>query len=737
MSKQYWVGEFFVDLSRNQISQHYQSQTLPPKALLVLTHLAENRGKVISYDELLDAVWPNSVVTPNTLQRSIAQLRKALGEDSRAQGIIKTHSKQGYSLECDVSWSDQGRPGEVVNTDHALRDSLGENVGSHNEELPEVEGSQIDDGVNTPDEYNSSQSESRLSRGIKNSTKNYWILAAVIALVLLIVLPQDPQDNAQLHFNDLRYLTATDDKEYGGSYSPDGQFILFRRYYNPACINNIWAKNVTTFEEVVLTKERGTYGSHSLSADGSNLVFIKQEDCTKPVTQKTCYKLMSLDFKQALLHPQTPRELLHCQNSAIKKPVWLDGQHIAMMQKEEHNWRLIRFSVDTQSSTTLYEIEDGNIISFDYSVEREMLAVTSRKNDGAQYIEMLSADGEVKSSHKIRLPADVRRYLSVHANFFPHTDKLIFGDGSSLYTMTYDGDVHRQDFQLIDSAGGPTVSPDGRRILLINGRYDSDVARLSFSDSQQPHKNKAELSVFERSISHEDNANFQPGGSLVAFVSRRTGNEQVWLTGEGRTQVISQFPKGNFIRNLRWDPSGTSLLILANQELHQMFLHSDPIPFNFPYPIDYLFHWDNVKQLVIANIQVNGITEFVEIDLSSLEYKVINGKRVNWAVKSPQGPLIFIDHFGRFWQKGAVEDKLIEPLTGQGSSKRFLVENSRVYGINKQDQLWSYDLDSGEFEILADVPTEIDYMEDINDGEILVSVVVSAKKEVIEVSVTH
>lgn len=82
LTKAYWVGKFLVDLSRNQISHNQDVQTLPPKALQVLTYLAQNSGRVVSHDELLNQVWANTVVTPNTLQRSIAQLRKAFGETS-------------------------------------------------------------------------------------------------------------------------------------------------------------------------------------------------------------------------------------------------------------------------------------------------------------------------------------------------------------------------------------------------------------------------------------------------------------------------------------------------------------------------------------------------------------------------------------------------------------------------------------------------------------------------------
>lgn len=734
MSKQYWIGEFFVDLSRNQISQHYQSQTLPPKALLVLTHLAENHGKVVSYDELLDKVWLNAVVTPNTLQRSIAQLRKALGENSKVEGIIKTHAKQGYSLECDVTWSDDGQLSATGISDSSVKGPLGDEQQTGTDNYPKEDTLPDANGHNLP------HSEQSVGPVEKTSKKTFWVATVVVVLVLVFSLSQFQINTAPLKFSDLRYLTATDDKEYGGTYSPDGNYILFSRYYDKVCINNIWAKNADTLQEILLTKERGTYGSHSLSANSKTLVFIKQEDCTKPVTQNICYKLMSLDFEQALLQPQTARELLHCQNSAIKKPVWIDDQHIALLQKEEQHWRLIRFSTEDKSSSTLYEIEGGNIVGFAYSAEHQLLAVTSRKNDGLQYIEMLSLQGELISSHQIRLPEGTRRYLSVQPNFVPNTEKLIFGDGTDLYTLSFDGEVYRENFQLNKSAGGPFVHPQGDRILLIAGRYDSDVARLSIPEAElnEQQNNKAKPSVFERSITHEDNAKFQPNGSLIAFVSMRTGNEQVWLFEDSGSKVISQFPRGNHIRNLHWSSDGNSLIVLANKELHQVFLDSAPIHFDFPYPVNDLFHWDSEKQLAVANILVNGVNKFVEIDLHSQQYKIINNKRVNWAAKSQNGPLVFIDHMERFWQKqnGAIEDKLIEPLAGQGSSKRFVVGNELVYGINKQNQLWSYDLQSNEFKLLADVPKDIDYLNDVHDKELLMSVVIAAKKEVIEISVT-
>lgn len=70
--------------------------TLEPKAFAVLIFLLENRGRLVTKDEMLDAVWKDSFVTPNALTRIIAQLRRALGEDAKAARYIETVPTRGY-----------------------------------------------------------------------------------------------------------------------------------------------------------------------------------------------------------------------------------------------------------------------------------------------------------------------------------------------------------------------------------------------------------------------------------------------------------------------------------------------------------------------------------------------------------------------------------------------------------------------------------------------------------------
>jgi DNA-binding winged helix-turn-helix (wHTH) protein len=66
-----------------------------PKAFRVLLFLLRNPHKLIPKDELLDAVWDDCTVSENSLTRSIALLRRLLGDDTHEPRYIATIPKVG------------------------------------------------------------------------------------------------------------------------------------------------------------------------------------------------------------------------------------------------------------------------------------------------------------------------------------------------------------------------------------------------------------------------------------------------------------------------------------------------------------------------------------------------------------------------------------------------------------------------------------------------------------------
>ena len=92
-------------------------QLLPvePKAFRVLLFLLRSPHRLIAKDELLDAVWHDCTVSDNSLTRSIALLRRLLGDDTREPRYIATVPTVGYRFLCDVKVAEDGVTSETGN----------------------------------------------------------------------------------------------------------------------------------------------------------------------------------------------------------------------------------------------------------------------------------------------------------------------------------------------------------------------------------------------------------------------------------------------------------------------------------------------------------------------------------------------------------------------------------------------------------------------------------------------
>ncbi|NMP32790.1 transcriptional regulator [Thalassotalea sp. M1531] len=724
MAQQYWIGGFYIDLSRNQITQNNESKKLAPKALSLLTYLAQHQGSVVSQDELLAKVWQGSVVSPNTLQRSIAQLRKALGDDGKVQVYIKTHAKKGYSLECDVRWNQ-----EVI---------------AQEEKAPEttaIENAKFETDAAFNNANNSvahSTNQSKAQSSTLSAQFRLLILAIVITFCVFIVLqfPTSGQ-TPSLKIGEIRALTATDNKELAGIYSPDGKYIVFHRYSNEFCSNNIWAKDIETQQEFQLTQNLNSYGAHSFSKDGKSLAFVQSETCTAPVTQKKCYYLMNLDFEKALIAPQKPTVLLECKNSEIRKPQWLTNNTIALLQKTTDRWKLISYSITDNESETLYQLEDGDLVDFDYSAKHDFFALFSTQSDGSYYINILKPDGKLVSSNQIIYPPEIAPFKYVYPNFSPFENQLIFSTGRQLFTLSYDGQVKNISLPIDEAMSSPVFHPDNKRLLAIKGQYDSDVISLSLKTIKKASVKNDDHFVIARSTSGEDNGIFKPNSEKIAFKSDRSGIDQLWLTDGSTPQQLSHFPIDTFLYEVHWSLDGESLLANVDKALVQVFLDGTRKTYDFEHQIDTLFDWDSEKETALSLVRIKGAIKFVELNLADATMRILNDKQVNWAQNTKDGAIVFTDHMDRFWQSGSVEDQLIEELKAQGSDKRFVIHNSdvdgdEIYGINEDFQLWSYSLHDERFNVIGDVPKNLDYLTDVNGTEVLMTLRMIARKEVVE-----
>jgi len=76
-------ASFSLDTANECIRQGQFRFQLPPKVFAVLRYLVDNPGRIVTNQELLDAVWPDTFVEEAVLKVCILEVRKAIGEKSK------------------------------------------------------------------------------------------------------------------------------------------------------------------------------------------------------------------------------------------------------------------------------------------------------------------------------------------------------------------------------------------------------------------------------------------------------------------------------------------------------------------------------------------------------------------------------------------------------------------------------------------------------------------------------
>ena len=100
------VGDWLVEPELNRISWDTQTTVLRPQVMELLVYLAEQNGRVVSADELLDHLWAGKVVSGGTVYNCVAELRHALSNGADSQPYVETVPKKGYRLLAPVSGLD-------------------------------------------------------------------------------------------------------------------------------------------------------------------------------------------------------------------------------------------------------------------------------------------------------------------------------------------------------------------------------------------------------------------------------------------------------------------------------------------------------------------------------------------------------------------------------------------------------------------------------------------------------
>jgi len=98
----YRFGQHALDTDSLELKAGAEALTAEPQVFQVLQYLIENRERVVTKDDITEAVWGGRIVSDSALTYAVKEARRLVGDDGKAQAVIRTLPRRGFRFVADV-----------------------------------------------------------------------------------------------------------------------------------------------------------------------------------------------------------------------------------------------------------------------------------------------------------------------------------------------------------------------------------------------------------------------------------------------------------------------------------------------------------------------------------------------------------------------------------------------------------------------------------------------------------
>src|ERR1700732_4697024 len=108
---------FQLDPENHSLWRGEERLQITPKAFDVLCYMVEKAGNLVTQDELLEALWPDTYVNPEVLRKYILEIRRVLGDRAQKPEFIETVTRRGYRVVAPVTDENAARAPNLATPD--------------------------------------------------------------------------------------------------------------------------------------------------------------------------------------------------------------------------------------------------------------------------------------------------------------------------------------------------------------------------------------------------------------------------------------------------------------------------------------------------------------------------------------------------------------------------------------------------------------------------------------------
>ncbi len=552
-TKQWIFSQWRLDAPSHCLYFDDKKIALTIKMTDVLLLLIIHNNRPVSKAFIYKSVWPDVVVSEQLIARAISDLRKVLQDNAKSPTFIETVPRVGYR------WLQETK--ELIPVDLSVKFSAQVTSDAHkthpaNEALP------------SKPRPSTSTSSSRLLSGI---------ITCIILLVGIMFLFTNnifdntktniaPTKTAQTKLSTPKPLTSAPGIENAPNTSPDGRLLAYT-YSAPNTLSSqillMDKTNKTIVARMPLKEPTTEQFSPRFSPDGNWLAF------TQYSKQRSSCQVVVVELNK--LNQQ--KELAPCSSRFLMSLDWGFKQQYIYYTQE---------IADNQRALAKVNIQDKTVIS-----------VSSPSETGTtDYSPRVSFDGKNLIFVRGRLKPNHHSAIFMQAinkgNATPSLKALTtFSPQRNIYGLAWKN--NQSIFYINNTSGAQSL----RQLNLLNQQdylieqgafhridYHQATKTLSYAVHKQG-SNLIKLTVDTLPVTVETLINstrsdnkprISPDGEKIAFISTRSGNEQLWLTSKNGKNLrqITQLPP-SAIREHSWSPSGDKILLDIQQNQATLF----------------------------------------------------------------------------------------------------------------------------------------------------------------------
>jgi Tol biopolymer transport system component/DNA-binding winged helix-turn-helix (wHTH) protein len=521
------VGEWTVQAELNSLTRDEVVRHIEPKVMKVLLTLSAQQGRVVSKEELISAVWPDTFVSDDVLTRCISILRRITEDDPHTPHFIQTIPKVGYRLVAPIS----ELPTETPDNLASLRDSS--NLAS----------------VTLPEPSQTSSQPGRLRIG-------WMVLAAVLILVMFFAMwsyqrAKAKPAGASSSFRTIQF-TSYSGEQTQPAFSPDGRQIAFVWIAEDTASRRIYIKTIGTEEVKQLTSDADEQFSPAWSSDGRQIAYLAR---SKDGLSLSVANVDSQAAPHKLLIPQEPS---HWEQGALswapsgKSLIYPDHSGTA---PNSSIFLLDLHTFSTRSITTPPPGWEGDLNPA-YSPNGKWIAFTRASETAVRDIYFMStATGELHQLTHDHMNIDSLAWAADSSFLIFSSNR---GGKYGLWKIGLNDKLPERLPVGTEDAYQPAVGPKAGELAYTQGSAIWSILRLQQSSGK-------EASVQSDSVltsTQQDSApSLSPDGRFFAFQSRRSGNQEIWIASQAGDQLRQlTFMAGPLTGSPSWSNQGNKIL---------------------------------------------------------------------------------------------------------------------------------------------------------------------------------